>query len=580
MSTTFKVHIEHVHTYAGPNVYAREPAIVARLSVHAETLADARARIERMSAACRAWFCRPCGPDEPTALEVGRFLVCWAHHALTEVRGVLHVAKALVEDGAVLLVLGYHNPRISLAALKLASAIFSDVHRFASERIAALVSDLWRVCKRHHPDYQAAILMTAAREAGIPVLPFSQSARCWQYGWGARSKIFFESASTTNSLVGTNLAMNKAGCNDLFRSLGAPTALHVVIGSAAELEKALSLIGYPCVVKPLHGTKGAGVTAGIGNVERARIAFDFARRAASGPVMVEQFIAGDDHRLMVAAGKFIAAIKREPPAVVGDGQRTVRQLVAELNSSRSSNMVRSRYLRPIAIDKVVLECLRAQQAAADFVPAPGQRLLLRTNANLSTGGVCTDVTSRTHPLLVSMVEQLAASIGLETAGFDFVTTDISRSPWDGGGAFIEVNSVPGLDLPIAAGGSAEHVGRILFGDGIGRIPVSLFITESPRQWESLACAGAPFVAQVMGDEVRVDESVYRVNTAAPWAAVRAALRNVAVREMEIFCTPSQIVAHGLPADRLDRTVLVGVRFDERWNRVIESCSRELEIRCL
>lgn len=579
MSAAPEVRIEHLHTYTGPSIYAYEPAVIATLDVSPDVLVGASARIARMTHACRDWFYWSHDPgDSDAALGLGKFLVHWALCALTEVRGALRVAKALVEDEHIKHVLGYHSPPLSLTALELAATIFSNIYQLGAADIDAKLNDFWRHCRRLHPDFQACILMTAARGADIPVLPFSERTRHWQYGWGARSKVFFESVSTANSLIGSQFADNKSACIALLRTLGAPTPAHVVIGSADELEKALPAVGYPCVVKPLRGRQGQGVTARIADFDRARAAFDAASQASAGPVMVEQFVPGDDHRLMIANGKFIAAIRREAPSVTGDGQRTVRELIAELNASRSSNQVRSRYLRPIQINGAVLDCLSAQRADPDTVPPSGQRVMLRTNANLTTGGRCTDVTQQVHPMLRVMAEHLASAMGLPTAGFDYITTDISQSPWESGGAFIEANTVPGLDAVLAAGWSAEAIGAALF-DGIGRIPVTLFVIK-PSSRVTVTDSGdanRPLVARVAGRAVYVGGAVYRVASAAPWAAVRAALRNSAVQELEIFCTPSEITAHGLPVDRLERTVLTGVRLPDSWHALLESHSRDLEI---
>jgi len=575
MNTPLNLRIEHLHTYAGPNIYADEPAIVARLTMPADMLIDASERVGRMNESCRGWFSAQPFPKEPTAIDVGRYLVTWARYALTEVRGVLNVAKAVVDDEGVLLILGYHDSRISFSALELAGAIFSGQRGSTTEDLASALGNFWRICKRHHPDYQSAILMTAARAAGIPFLPFSQGRLLQQYGWGARGRVFLESGSTSDSFIGARLATDKGACKAFFRSMGTPTPLHVSINSASELEKALSIVGYPCVVKPLYGSKGTAVTVNIDSFERAQAAFDAAQRANAGPVMIERFVRGDDHRLSTLGGKFVAAIRREPPVVVGDGSRTVRELLEDMNAPRSSNMVRSRYLRPIPIDDVVLECLLAQGFTPDSVPAPGQRVLLRTNANLSTGGVCVDVTQQTHPLLKAMVEQLATSIGLPTAGFDYVTSDISESPWQSGGAFIEANSIPGIDVVIAAGWSAEQIGRLALGESVGRIPVTLIISESTPRLEDLE-SGTPCPARVVGSEVRVGDSTYRVGSTAPWAAVHAALCNRAVHELQIFSTPAEIITHGLPVDRLDRTVLVDVQLPGPWHGVLERCSRAME----
>ncbi len=576
MNTPLNLRIEHLHTYAGPSIYADEPVIVARLSIPPHLLLDASTRIRQMHEACCAWLDAPPVPDELTAVMVGQHLVTWALSALNEVRGILRVARAEADSEGALLILGYHEPRISLGALGLAGSLFSGTHQNTTAAALAL-EDLWRACKQRHPDYQSAILMTAARTLGTPFLPFSQRG-LYQYGWGARGRVFLESSSTADSMIGAEVATNKASSKAFFRSMGVPTPLHVSINSASELEQAISIVGYPCVIKPLKGSKGTAVTVCIDNLERARLAFDAAHQANAGPVMIERFVQGDDHRLLVIGGKFIAAIRREPPEVVGNGRQTIRELVAELNTPRSSNLVKSRYLRPVPIDDVVLECLRAQRLTPDFVPAPEQRVRLRTNANLSTGGTCVDVTQQVHPSLKTMAEHLAASIGLPTAGLDYVTSDISQSPWHSGGAFIEANSIPGIDVAITAGVSVEHLGRLTLGDGVDRIPVSLIISESPPQSEHFTSPTTPCPARVIGNAVRIGDSEYRVSSTAPWAAVQAALCNRAVQALEIFSAPAQIIAHGLPVDRLDRTVLIDTHLPDQWRSVIERCSRTTETR--
>ncbi len=573
MNTPPNLRIEHLHTYVGPSIHADEPVIVTRLTMDPELLLDAGARISRMSEGSRAWFEAPSLPDELTVTDVGQYLVTWARCALTEVRGVLNVAKAVLEREGVLLIIGYHDPRVSLGALKLAGTIFCGS---TTEHMASALSKLWDICRKHHPDYQSAILMTAAHKAAIPFLRFSQLG-LYQYGWGARGRVFQESASTADSMIGNQVSTNKASCKALFRSMGVPTPMHAVIDAAFQLEKAISIVGYPCVIKPLKGSKGTAVTVCIEDLERARVAFDAAQRANAGPVMIEQFVKGDDHRLMVIGGKCVAVIRREPPVVVGDGQRTVRELMDVLNAPRSQNIVRSRYMRPVLIDDVVLECLRAQGIAPDFVPAAGRRIQLRTNANLSTGGGCIDVTAQAHPSLKAMAEQLATSMGLSTAGLDYVTPDITQSPWHSGGAFIEANSTPGLCVVIAGGGSTEHLGRMVLGEDVGRIPVSLIVAESSPKPGDLDPPRAPGSARVIGNEVHTDASVYRVNASAPWAAVRAALCNRGVHELEIFSTPAQIIAYGLPVDRLDRTVLMNVHLPDPWREVIKRCSRTVEV---
>ena len=143
-------------------------------------------------------------------------------------------------------------------------------------------------------------------------------------------------------------------------------------------------------------------------------------------------------------------------------------LAADLNAPRSSNMVRSRYLRPIAMDDVLVRHLATQSLALEDVPARGQRVTLRSNANLSTGGMCNEATAACHPQVRAMAEQLAKTAGLAAVGINYLTTDISRAPSETGGAFIEMNTTNGLDFCIAAGCSPSTIAQKILGGSLAK----------------------------------------------------------------------------------------------------------------
>jgi cyanophycin synthetase len=512
---------------------------------------------------------------------IGKVVAAWALGALNEVRGYLHDAGAVKTSGGATIWVGFHHPQVTLLAIELAArAVAMSITRddFSPAHLSPDLEKLWQVCRRHHPDYQARILMTAARERGIPVLHFVPGTKYWQYGWGARSRVFMESLSNGDGNLGGTLAISKPLSKAVFASLGVPAPRHVLVSDARQLQEAALAVDFPCVLKPVDMSGGQGVTANIQNVPELQLAYEQGRLVTSGPLMVEQFVPGDDHRLMVVGGKLAAAIRREPSSVVGDGLSTVRQLVDMLNSGRSSNMPKSRYLRPVALDDVLASHLAKQELDIDSVPRTGVRVTLRSNSNVSTGGVATDVTQHIHPEVKALAEQLAATIGLETAGLDYLTADISRSPLDGGGTFIEMNTTPALDVLIAAGWQAGKIGSLVLGAVPGRIPIELSVvanvnTEAPPTQDA-ACSTA---AWVCGSELQVGRLKLQIRDPAPWAAVHSALRNKTVTSLNIVCSKGEILAHGLPVDRLDRVNLRGVTLPGRWQRLVERCAGSVEV---
>jgi cyanophycin synthetase len=307
-------------------------------------------------------------------------------------------------------------------------------------------------------------------------------------------------------------------------------------------------------------------------MSQLRRACEQARRVTQGPLMIEQMVQGADHRLTVIGGKLVAAVRREAPSVVGDGQKTIRQLIGQLNAGRTAKLAKRAYLRPVALDDALGDHLAQQGLHIDAVPPDGARITLRSNANVSTGGVPVDVTDRVHPAVAALAEQLAATVGLDVVGLDYLTPDITLSPLEGRGAFIEMNTSPALGALAAAGYTAEEIGSLVLGEGPGRIPVDLCVLAAADSETARRIVAKPpdpsTAAWACGTALQVGALELTIADAAPWATVRSALRNKTVTSLQIVCTVDDILAHGLPVDRLDRVVLAGVSLPEPWHAVI------------
>jgi cyanophycin synthetase len=538
---------------AGPVVVAD---LIAQAPFDGERVAQASSVLWALSGIAPPEYHRDASRRVGDALlSLGQAAAAWALAALNEVRGdVQHAGAARAGDG-VRVWLGFHSAELSRFALQLAlKRLMQDISGQADEGgFKAELDRLWRACRQQHPDFQARMLMVGARSSGLPFLPFMPGSRYWQFGWGAKGRVFFESASNADGALGWQWQSNKVTAKALLQALGMPTPAHALVSQARELAAAAGRVGFPCVVKPLDRGGGKGVTANITRPADLDTAFDHARQYTRGPVMVEAHVPGDDHRLMVIDGRLVAAIRREPSFVLGDGRSTVVALLAELNAPRSMNVVKSRYLRPIALDGVLRQHLAAQSLAPTDVPAAGRRVTLRSNANLSTGGLCTDVTPLCHPQVRAMAEQLATTTGLATTGIDYLSTDISRAPAETGGAFIELNTTPGLDACVAAGWTEEAIASLVLGPSLGRIPVDLTVLSGPGL-EQAAHVGpllalAEDAAWACGRVLRLG-ALWLDNLAAePWAAVEAALRNRGVGALRVVCSSGEIEKLGLPLDR-------------------------------
>jgi cyanophycin synthetase len=257
------VELKFIAAFHGPNPYARSPVIVADLRVDAELEGKVDAICDRFRQHFPAWFQNFATMNDAPAVTLGRTAAHWTLCALNEVRGYLHDAGAASSPGGAKVWVGFHDELMSQSALELAvkALIHADSTNFSLEAVERELSAFWAICQRRHPDYQAHILMQAARAANIPVRSFIRGTKYWQYGWGKRSRVFLECNPIENG--GKRVTSNKMLSKDFFRAAGAPAPDHRVVASRADLDAAQRAIGWPCVVKPADANKGRGVTAGI-----------------------------------------------------------------------------------------------------------------------------------------------------------------------------------------------------------------------------------------------------------------------------------------------------------------------------
>jgi cyanophycin synthetase len=235
-------------------------------------------------------------------------------------------------------------------------------------------------------------------------------------------------------------------------------------------------IGLPVVVKPRDGNQGKGISVNLTGEEQIKKAFTLAEEFRDD-ILVEKYLPGHDYRLLVIGDKLIAAARRDPPLVTGDGVHTVRQLVELVNKDPRRSDGHATSLTKIRFDEIALARLEQQGLNADSVPPRGSRVILRNNANLSTGGTATDVTDDVHPELAACAVAAAQTVGLDICGIDVVCDTMLKPLEDQGGGIVEVNAAPGLRMHLDPSfGKGRAVGEaivgMMFPDGDNaRIPV-------------------------------------------------------------------------------------------------------------
>jgi cyanophycin synthetase len=296
-----------------------------------------------------------------------------------------------------------------------------------------------------------------------------------QFGWGSKQRRIQAAETDTTSAIAESIAQDK----DLTKSLLLAAGVPVPIGRPAQnLEDAWQIalsIGLPIVVKPQDGNQGKGVTVNI--VERELFNQAYETAARYGEVLVEKFLPGSDYRLLVVGNKLVAAARREPPLVVGDGIHTVKELVDKVNADPRRGDGHSTSLTKIKFDDIAIGRLKLQDMEPNSVPEKGRRVILRNNANLSTGGTATDVTDDVHAEVAARVVVAAQMVGVDVCGVDVVCESVLKPLEEQNGGIVEVNAAPGLRMHISPSfGKGRNVGKAIIdymypnGDN-GRIPV-------------------------------------------------------------------------------------------------------------
>jgi cyanophycin synthetase len=320
-----------------------------------------------------------------------------------------------------------------------------------------------------------ASLIAEAERRDIPWFRVDASSLI-QLGQGSRQKRVRASCTNQTSEVGTEIASDKDLTKLMLSQAGLPTPKGELVRSAEDAVASAERLGYPVVTKPLDGNHGRGVNVGLRNEEEVRWGFAQAREH-SRSVLVEQNYTGSDHRVLVIGGRVVAVAERRPAEVTGDGKRTIAELIAAINADPRRGDGHETFLTRISVDDCVERLLERCGLTLASVPTLGQQVVLRPTANISTGGTAIDRTDVIHPENVAVAERAAKVIGLDIAGIDFISPDISKPVSETGGGIIEVNAGPGFRMHLQPSvGQPRNVARpvldLLYpGDAQSRIPI-------------------------------------------------------------------------------------------------------------
>ncbi|MGV0958547.1 MAG: cyanophycin synthetase [Limnohabitans sp.] len=378
------------------------------------------------------------------------------------------------EAGVYQVVVQYTEEAVGRLALALAEKLCHAAIAGVGFDLEAAIAQLHELDEDVRLGPSTGAIVDAAVTRGVPIRRLTDGSLV-QFGWGAKQRRIQAAEIDSTSAIAESIAQDKDLTKSLLHAAGVPVPMGRPASSLDEAWAIAQEIGLPVVVKPQDGNQGKGVSVNISD----RAAFDaaYATAVRYGVVMVEKFLPGHDYRLLVVGNKLVAAARREPPLVVGDGKHTVRQLVDLVNADPRRGTGHSTSLTKIRFDDIAIGRLHEQGLAPESVPEKGRRVILRNNANLSTGGTATDVTDDVHPEVAARVIEAAQMVGLDICGVDVVCESVMRPLEEQNGGIVEVNAAPGLRMHISPSyGKGRDVGKAVIdhmypqGD-TGRVPV-------------------------------------------------------------------------------------------------------------
>jgi len=303
-------------------------------------------------------------------------------------------------------------------------------------------------------------ILQAALEQGIPVWKLSDCSLL-QMGLGKNQQRVWTAETGHTPLLSENIAQDKEWTRQLLGQIGVPVPSGRVVTSREDAWEAAEYIGLPVVVKPQFGSQGNGVSTNLRTREEVMEAFDNAN-VLGYSVVTETFKEGEDYRILIIGNKLVAAAHREPAQVKGDGSSSIKQLVEKINQDPRRAESHAGVLSPIPLDSISLAVLASQGMQPESIPAPGQKVLIRRNANLSTGGTAKDVTDLVHPEVAKLAISACRQVGLDIAGVDIISLDISKPLSETGGAVVEINAGPGLRMHLEPSeGKGRPVGKAI-----------------------------------------------------------------------------------------------------------------------
>jgi cyanophycin synthetase len=482
--------IENIQVLRGPNIWSISRKKLIQMRLDLEEMEDRPSNTidgfyERLKALMPSLYSHRCSPGVPGGFFERVIAGTWMGHVIEHVALEIQTMAGMETGfgrtretktrGTYNVVFAYLEEKVGVFAAESSVRIVQAVVDGTDYDLEKDIQTMREIRENTRLGPSTGAIVEEAIARRIPWIRLNNQSLV-QLGYGKNQVRFRATMTEKTSSIAVDIASNKDETKRLLQEQAIPVAKGMTISSVEQVVEAIKRIGFPLVFKPLDGNHGRGISININTTEDAIAAYEFAARI-SRRVIVESYITGYDFRVLVIDNKMVAAALRDPAHVKGDGELTIQQLIDKENTDPRRGYGHENVLTLIEVDRDTLDLLEKKGYTLDTIPAKGEKVFVKSTANLSTGGTSVDVTDHVHPQNIFICERISKIIGLDICGIDIMAENLTEPLTENGGVVLEVNAAPGFRMHIApseglARNVAGHVIDMLYPAGkSARIPI-------------------------------------------------------------------------------------------------------------